>query len=840
MTRGAWVVHKFGGTSLADATRYKEAAKRLKEDLAQGDNAPKCATIVSSMAGVTNQLLSLIELAQQRQEGWEASLHAIQTRHLAVAQELLSGEAFKDFSKRLTQDLDNMAQVLRAIWLLQHASAVHKDWLVGFGESWSARLLAGWLQANGQPTLALDAREVLFVKHSEATIEIRWQRSRETLQERLRAHPEEWLVVTGFIASLDDGTPTTLKRNGSDFSASIFGALLDAQSITIWTDVDGVFSADPRRVPEAERLSYLSWKEATELAYFGASVLHPHAMTPAMSHNIPLIIRNSLQPSNPGTRIEGHSQPKEHAGRRLPVKGFSTIDHMALINVEGTGMMGVPGIANRLFGALREVGVSVVMISQASSEHSICFAVPEEQAEQASQVVEEVFAHERSQKRIHIAPPVAPCSILAAVGDAMVEQPGVAAQFFDALGKAGINVRAIAQGASERNISAVIDQVDSTRALRAVHAGFFLSQQTLSVGLVGPGLIGKVLLKQLHAQAKILREQFQIDLRIRGIARSRKMLLSETHIPLDQWETLMEEQGQPTDLDAFATHIKAEHLPHSVIIDCTANTQATAWYPNWLGQRIHVLTPNKKAFSSDFSIYKVLRQRARSEQVHIFYEATVGAGLPVISTLRDLLQTGDEIEQIEGVFSGTLAYIFNQLSTERPFSEVVKQAKEQGYTEPDPRDDLSGMDVARKLVILAREVGLSLELDQIDVQNLVPTPLREEPSVQAVLERLPDYDQSLQKQVEQADEKGEVLRYVGSLQWPDGEGAPQVKVALRPYPLTHAFARITGSDNIIAIRTRRYHTQPLIIQGPGAGPEVTAGGVFADLLRLAAHLGAPS
>lgn len=834
MKANPWSVHKFGGSSLADASCYRNVLARLQED---GHETRK-TVVVSSMAGVTDALYTLVSLAREQQD-FHAQLVELANRQRDTARDLLSTEGYQGFEAQLTEDCIDISQVLRASWLLKGTSQAQEDWVVGYGEIWSARLMARFLTESNEPAQWLNARDILFVQHGETTTSVLWERSREALQQACDTHREGWLVLTGFIASLADGTPTTLKRDGSDLSASIIAALLEAQQLTIWTDVNGVFSADPRRVPEAEQLTILSWQEATELAYFGANILHPHAMAPAMRHHIPITIRNTFQPDNLGTSIQAaDAQPRDNSPK-TPVKGFSTIDGMALINIEGAGMMGVPGIAHRLFGALRELGISVVMISQASSEHSICFAVPAAQGEQTCEVVREAFYREFAQGRIQTVDLVSPCSILAAVGDDMVEVPGVAAQFFDALGKAGVNVRAIAQGSSERNISAVIDQQDSARALRAVHAGFYLSQQTLSVGLVGPGLIGKALLNQLRAQASLLREQFHIDLRLYAITNSRKMLLSEHNLlEHDNWEEAFANDSVPADLDAFAQHIKAEHLPHRAIIDCTASGLAAEWYPTWLAERIHILTPNKKAFSSAYNAYQTIRNTARQQRVHAFYEATVGAGLPVISTLRDLLQTGDEIIEIEGIFSGTLSYIFNTFSQDMPFSEVVKQAKEQGFTEPDPRDDLSGMDVARKLVILAREMGLTLEMDALSVHNLVPEPLRDLEDVGAFLDALQAHDEALSSQLAEAEAQGQVLRYVGSIRCTDGQ--PDVSVSLKSYPNTHAFARISGSDNIIAFRTRRYDKQALIIQGPGAGPDVTAGGVFADLLRLAAHLGAAS
>jgi aspartokinase/homoserine dehydrogenase 1 len=542
-------------------------------------------------------------------------------------------------------------------------------------------------------------------------------------------------------------------------------------------------------------------------------------------------IRNTFNPEHPGTKIHHRSND----GKKVtvhPVKGFTTVDKVALLNLEGTGMIGVPGIANRLFGSLREIGVSVIMISQASSEHSICFAVPEAQGALAKSTVEKAFFSEIHQGLIHSVELDSSVSILAAVGDDMVSVPGVAAKFFQALGKAGVSVRAIAQGSSERNISVVIDQAQATKALRAAHAGFYLSAQTLSVGVIGPGLIGSSLLAQLESQAEWLRNHFKIDLRVRAVANSKNMLLGE-RLELSQGlKEKLKSEGAPFSVEGFAAHIQADHVPHSVIIDCTSSEKVAEHYVPWMRKGIHVITPNKKANSGPLKTYLELRGLGQEVGSHYFYEATVGAGLPVITTLRDLIRTGDEVLQIEGVLSGTLSYLFNQFNGQVPFSSLVRDAQKQGFTEPDPRDDLSGTDVARKLIILGREIGMSLEMSDITVQNLVPEKLRKTAEIEGFLSGLAEFDPEMSRTHAEASAAGEVLRYVGSVS-PGGK----TSVALKRYPKSHPFASLSGTDNIFAFTTKRYHKHPLIIQGPGAGPEVTAGGVFGDLLRLAAYVG---
>jgi aspartokinase/homoserine dehydrogenase 1 len=472
------------------------------------------------------------------------------------------------------------------------------------------------------------------------------------------------------------------------------------------------------------------------------------------------------------------------------------------------------------------------MISQGSSGNSICFGVPAAQADQARNAVERAFFAERMHGQIRRVDVTRDCSILAVVGEGMAGKPGVAAKFFSALGKAGVSLRAIAQGSSERNVSVAVDSADTQRALRAAHAGFYLSKQTVSIGVVGVGNIGSTLLRQLAQRLRRLKQEFDIDLRVRAIASSNRMLLSDHPIDLELWKAELSTRGTATDLARLAAHVYDDQLPHAVLIDCTASQEVSELYGTWLERGIHVITPNKRANTSSLEYYRRLRQANRTVGAHYLYETTVGAALPIIQTLRDLVQTGDEIVEIEGILSGTLSYLFNSFDGTRSFSSLVMQARELGYTEPDPRDDLSGTDVARKVVILAREIGMTAELADVDLQGLVPKELTQGP-VSAFLSALPRYDAQMEQLRQQAVAKGEVLRFVGRV---GHEG--NASVALRSYPITHPFARIQLTDNIVLFRTARYNENPLVVQGPGAGREVTAAGVFADLLRLSSYLGA--
>lgn len=818
-----WVVHKFGGSSLADADCFRRVAaivERLPDS--------RVALVLSACRGVTDELIGLVAAAERTdRSAFENVLTRLQQRHAAIVTELLDPAARETYLAILQADIADLGRMLQAVALVRSAGRDLRDLVSGYGELWSSRLFAAWLGSSEhrRPVQWVDAREIVVVEWGPLGPGVQWERSRSNAARRI-APADATLVIPGFVATDTRGLQTTLGRNGSDFSASIFGALLDAREIVIWTDVDGVLSADPRQVPDAKVIDSLSYSEAMELAYFGAKVIHPQTMAPAIAKAIPIRIRNTFAPEKQGTLIVGAPDST------LVVKGITSIDDVALVNLEGAGMIGVPGTAHRLFGALHEAGISVILISQGSSEHSICFAIPVGQAALAASAVRRAFAVELRDGQIQNVEVAASCSIIAIVGDGMAGTHGISGKLFAALGNAGVNIRAIAQGASERNISVVVDRKDTVKALRAVHAGFYLSPHTLSVGLIGPGTVGSALIEQIHSQAARFRRDFNLDLRVRGIATSKRMLLADPAIDLGRWREELDRRGEPLDLERFAVHVAAEHLPHRVMIDCTADAGVASRYASWFAAGLHVVTPNKKANSASLAEFRPMQKARRAAGTHYLYEATVGAALPIILTVRDLRETGDGIHTIEGIFSGTLAYLFNVFDGSKAFSEIVADARARGFTEPDPRDDLSGMDVARKLVILGREMGLALELADVEVENLVPEDLRA-CSVAEFLERLPLHDARMRELQKSALREGRVLRYVGRL-----TAAGRATVSLERLEARHAFANMALTDNIVRFVTDRYCDNPLIVQGPGAGPAVTAGGVFSDLLRLASYLGA--
>ncbi|MGA9335095.1 MAG: bifunctional aspartate kinase/homoserine dehydrogenase I [Rudaea sp.] len=812
------VAHKFGGSSLADARCFMHVAALLRE------RSEVQVVVVSAMQGVTDALFALISSAAAGSD-WQPQWQALRDRHLCTAAELFGAQA-DAIKTELKHSFGELADRLRAIAVLRSVEPAVADSISGQGEIWSARLLHALLQSLDDGHALLDARSVLVVSHEELGVVVDWDATSILLTRWRESNPQSRIIVTGYIARDADGRATVLGRNGSDYSAAIFAALWNARELHIWTDVDGVLSADPRVEPEAVTLAAMSYEEACELAYFGARVIHPQTMAPAIARGLPIFIRNTFHPAHPGTRIDARG---DDAG---PVKGLTLAHDLAVINVEGNGMIGVPGTAERLFAALHAAQVSVMMISQGSSEHSICCVVRAAQAQAARSAIGRAFERELAAGQINGVQVRGDIAVLAAVGDRMAGQPGIAARLFDALARARVNICAIAQGASERNISLAIDACDATRALRAAHAAFYLSAQTVSIGVIGPGNVGTALLDQIAAASDRLKREANLDLRVRAIAGSKRMWLPAGGDIGAHWRDWANADRQTCDLVAFGEHVHATHLPHAIIVDCSASDAVADHYPQWLGAGIHVITPNKQAGAGALHRHRAIRAACASGSARFRYEATVGAGLPIIQTLRDLLDTGDELIAIDGILSGTLAWLFNRFDGSVAFSALVREAHELGYTEPDPRDDLSGTDVARKLVILAREAGRELSMAEVEVENLVPDALRNS-DADEFMTRLDELDAPMAQRLRQANSSRNVLRYVAHLER-DGVA----RVSLVELPRDHPFANIKLTDNIVQFTTVRYRDNPLIVQGPGAGPQVTAAGVFSDLLRVAGALGA--
>lgn len=803
---------KFGGSSIATVERIKAVIKILKTEKSKG----QFHVVFSAFGGVTDKLLETVEKASKRNKSYLKIFDEIQAKHLSYAKELRVKEK-KDI-KALLKELE---EILKGVYLIRECSDKTSDAVTAFGELLSNTIISKALKENGVKSRFVDARLLVKTDNNYTNANIKVQKTYKNIENFFKTVRGVG-VITGFLGSNDEDSTTTIGRSGSDYTASLFAAALKVDQIEIWTDVDGVMSADPRKVKESFVLDNISYEEAMELSHFGAKVLHPKTMAPAIGKNIPIVIKNTFNPTAPGTLISAKSKDSWSG-----VKGITSIKDIALLNLHGAGLMGIPGVANRLFKSISEINVNVILISQASSEHSICFAVKRVDADKSVKAIEKEFELEIKAKFIKKISKTNNLSVLAIVGDKMQGAKGTAGNLFYSLAKNGVNIVAIAQGSSERNISFVISEEDETIALNAIHDEFFLEQKQIHLFLVGTGLVGGTLLNQIAAQEKALRKDFGIDLQVHGIMNSRKMITSKKALKMADWDKLIYASKEKSNLKKFINQICKFKMHNSVFVDCTANEEISAHYAEILENNISIVTPNKKANSSSYKYYKKLQEAKKVNNKEFLYETNVGAGLPVISSLQDLIKSGDKVIKIEGILSGTLSYIFNSFDGNKSFSQIVKEAKEKGYTEPDPRDDLSGQDFARKLLILAREISIPLEMKDIEVENLTPKDCRKTKNIDEFLKKLAKHDKDFEQRRKKAEKTNCVLRYIGSLE----NGKASVK--LEAVSLEHSFAALKGSDNIVSFTTQRYRHTPLIIRGPGAGPQVTAGGVFADILRLA-------
>lgn len=803
---------KFGGSSVGSPARIKKVCEiigNLKKENGQ------LAVVVSAFQGVTDQLIEMSSLAAQCNDQYRELFKELENKHLDFAKELINVQNQSPILAEIKSQLNELEDALRGIFLIKELSPKIKDFITSFGERLSAYIISQSLKEFDVQADFLDARNLIKTDDTFVNAKVDLETSYQNIKAHFAAH-ENLQLVTGFIASTAGGETTTLGRGGSDYTASLLGAALNASEIQLWTDVDGVLTADPKKVPEAFPVACLSYEEAMELSHFGAKVIYSPTIQPVLGQKIPIRIKNTFNPQSPGTIIAAECPVN---GRSI--KGISSITDIALLRIEGTGLVGVIGFASRLFDALAKKNTNAILITQASSEHSICVAVNPEWAPEAKEAIDKEFKLEIQAKQVDEVDIENDLSILAIVGKNMKKHTGISGKLFQALGKNNINVVAIAQGSSELNISVVINQKDESKALNAVHDAFFsTNKKVLPLFLVGPGLVGKTLLKQIEEQKKS-----STDIQLAGLANSRKMFFDPAGIPLGEWPDKLQASEEQMNMPAFIEKMKELALENSVFVDCTASEEVSKYYEEILKAGISIATPNKKANSSNWDNYLKLREATQASGAKFFYEANVGAGLPVIGTLKDLLKSGDEIIKIEGVFSGTLSYIFNSFKEGKKFSEIVLEAKEKGYTEPDPRDDLNGLDVARKLLILGREIGLKLELEDIEIESLVPESCRQTESIEAFFEELKKYDDEFAKKQAEAAEEGKSLRYVGQLE--DGQG----KVFLQKVDASHPCCALAGSDNMIVFTTKRYKENPLVIRGPGAGAEVTAAGVFADILK---------
>jgi len=807
-------VLKFGGTSVGSPEAIRALVSIAKDS---GERV----FVVSAFSGITDSLLQAAKFACDGQD-WRQLFDAIASRHRTMIGTLLEGNFRESASTIAEKLLTDLSSLLLGISLVRDISPRTLDLLASFGERMSAPIVAHALSHAGIDAEAVDARELIVTDDKFGAA--RWLEG-ET-ERKVKAFFEKFsrvAVVTGFIASTSEGATTTLGRGGSDFTAGILGACLGAEEIQIWTDVDGIMTADPRAVIDAFVIPEISYLEAMEMSHFGAKVLHPPTILPAMAKAIPVRIKNTFHPSAPGTLIVRTSAPST-----WPVRGIAAIPSISLLLLQGPGLPGVTGIAGRMFAALASASVNAILITQGSSELSICCAVLPQDAERGAKALKEEFAYEISAGTIQRPAIESDLSVIAVVGEMMKHRSGISGRVFKALGRNGINVVAIAQGSSELNISIVVEAPDRAKAMSAIHDAFFLAGvRTVNVFLAGTGLIGGTLLSQISAQQERLLKEHSIRVRIAGIANSRKMLIDPRGIDIVQWKERLDAQGQETDLAGYVRQLRDLNLPNACFCDCTASDSPVRHYEAALAASISVVTPNKRANSGPLERYERLMHLARSLDVPYRYETTVGAGLPVIGTIQDLVASGDDIAEIEAVLSGTISYIFNNLGSGAAFSELVKRAKELGYTEPDPRDDLSAKDIARKAIILAREAGYRLDESAVHIEPLISGRISQAPSIEKCLSLLPEMDEPMEARRAAAARAGKVLRYVAIV------SSGEARVSLREYGPESPFYSLTGTDNMVVIHSRRYSENPLVIRGPGAGADVTAGGVFADILKTA-------
>lgn len=816
-------VLKFGGTSVGSTDSIKQVGSILKQYHQTGETV---VVVVSAKKGVTNLLLEIGACAVAGElDQVNQGILTVQNRHFSTVKELLPINAQSQALAHIKRLINDLEEIIHGVTLLKELSPRSRDLILSYGERLSAFTISHYLKQLDLPARYVDSRELIQTDNQFGSASVNFEVTNKRIAQYFKDY-QGFPVVTGFIAANESGQTTTLGRGGSDYTASILAAALDADEIEIWTDVDGVMTADPNIVSRAFSLPALSYVEAMELSHFGAKVIYPPTLQPAFARSIPLKIRNTFNIEFEGTTISKEAQTPD-----MPIKGISSIRFVSLVNVQGSGMVGVPGVASRLFGALGRNSVNIILITQASSEHSICFAINPEQSEIASEALNEEFGFELTAGLIDPIVIEDNHSIVAIIGENMRRTPGIADKLFGALGKNGINVVAIAQGSSELNVSVVIDEHNLPKALKVLHGAFFLSnRRLLNLFVVGTGLIGRTLLEQIFKQFEFFYNQRMLEIRLIGIANSRKMLVDPNGISIDRWEEILESGGTSTDLGEFVTHMKSLNLPNSVFVDNTAGSEVPEVYQQVLESSISIVTPNKVANSQSMQQYTNLHRTAFRKQVKYLYETNVGAGLPVIKTLDELVLSGDIITRIEGVLSGTISYIFNSFNGSKKFSEIVKEAQQKGYTEPDPRDDLNGMDVARKILILARKSGLSLELEDIKIESLLAPACFKAASVEEFFEVLADQDSVMEARILDADKQGKVLRYIATLE----KGS--ASISLQPVGSDHLFYSLSGSDNIIVVSSVRYREKPLLIRGPGAGAEVTAAGVFADLIEVSDFL----
>jgi len=808
-------VLKFGGSSVGTA----EAIEKVVEIIRDACCTDSCAVVLSAMQGTTDALIDAGRSAERGDDGYIETLSNIGERHTATIRELFGKENHTDvldFVESTIKELQNLCEGVR---LVRELSAKTLDRILSFGEIVASRIVAAKLGDEDLENEWKDSRLLIRTDSNHGFAAVDFAETNRRIKEYFDGSPAKLNIFPGFISSDSRGYTTTLGRGGSDYTAAIIAAAVNATTLEIWTDVSGMMTADPRFVRNVRQISHITYREAMELSHFGAKVIYPPTIQPVMVKGIPVLIKNTFAPEDHGTLIEAESTAENGM-----IRGITSIDKITVLSLEGSGMVGIPGFSKRLFDALSRAVINVILITQSSSEHSICVAIEEKLADTAKLAVDSEFEYEITVGKIEPLKVESGFSILALVGDNMKEHTGVSGKMFTTLGHNGINIHAIAQGSSERNISAIISSKDARKAVNALHEEFFSDgNKQINVFIAGTGTVGGKLIDQLRAQHEHLTDELRLNVRVVGVANSRRALLANDGVDLESYSTDIT-KGDELTIVGFTDAIIEQNLRNSVFVDVTASPDVVETYPKLLAKSISVIACNKIAASSEYRKYSQLKDLAREFGANFFFETNVGAGLPVIHTLGDLLRSGDKVNRIEAVLSGTLNFVFNNYDGTSKFAEVVRQAQDEGYTEPDPRLDLSGTDVARKILILARESGHPLEMEDVANTGFLPESCLAG-SVDDFYRELDGNESHFRELLDDALGKGVTLKYIASFD--NGKAS----VGLQSIGPDHNFANLSGKDNAVLFYTNRYSEQPLVIKGAGAGADVTAAGVFADIIR---------